>query len=257
MCKHVSRVLAALLLAVLAATGTAQQMAAVPVEYQVALNAYQGLVEEHVLGALRTAKAAASSQEARSLQWPQIKPLLDEFSADLGTDATIWFLLPDGRYYSTATGGLAEQSLEDRDYFPALMRGEDVVGELVISRATGLRSVIIATPVKEGDEVVAAIGVSMQVVLLSQLVEANTRLPADMYFYALERSTKIALHRNSDRMFSTPAEVGDEALGEAFAAALVNDRGNFAYTLAGRQISSIYQKSAVLNWYFFLARINE
>jgi hypothetical protein len=221
------------------------------------LNAYQGLVEEHLMGVLRTARAIAASRDARSGQWEVAQPALEQFSNDLETDATVWFMLPDGSYYTTESDGLTEYNLKDRPYYPTLMASQDTVGELVISKATGQRSVIIATPVMENGEVIAAIGISLSVQLLSELVDKHTSLPEHMYFYALDPATKIALHRHADRLFKTPGEVGDEILGEEFEGVLANEQGVFDYSLHGQEISSVFRKSPTLGWYFFIAKTVE
>ncbi len=221
---------------------------------QVALAATKGVVEEHLAGILRTARVIAVTPEARTARWEVVRPLLDRFANDLATEATIWFALPDGRYFVTESGGVASQNLNDRPYFPRLFAGQEVFGDLVISRATGYRSVIVATPVIMNGKVVAAVGVSVRVDLLSKLVESNTKLPAGVYFYALAPDTRIALHRHADRMFKTVSDVGDEKLGAAFIAIMNNDQGVFTYTLDGRNMISVFRKSTPLGWYFFIAK---
>lgn len=224
------------------------------VDAQVVLNAYQGLVEEHLSGVLRSAKVIALSTEAKSAKWEKVKPLLDRFSEDLETDATVWFAMPDGRYYATEAKGLTDQNLKDRSYFPSLMAGKDVEGDLVVSKSTGHRSVIVATPVKVNGKVVAAIGISLRLRLLSQLVEKYTKLPANMYFYSLTPDTLISTHRNIDRMFKHPTDIGDESIGPGFAASLAAEKGRLEYSLFDKKISAIFQKSTVLGWHFFLAQ---
>ena len=221
---------------------------------QVALGAYKGLVEDHLSGVLRTARVIALTSEARSAQWESVKPLLVRFSNDLPTGATVWFAMPDGSYYSTESGGLTGQNLKDRPYFSKLSASQDVLGDLVISRSTGHRSVIVATPVILDGKVVAAIGVSVRVRLLSTLVESTMKLPEDAYFYALDPDTKIVLHRNVDRMFKTVSDIGDENLGETFKASMNKEQGVFNYTLNGKKMNSIFQKSNFLGWYFFIAQ---
>ncbi|MCF8215466.1 MAG: cache domain-containing protein [Chlorobium sp.] len=221
---------------------------------QISLNSYIGLVKDHVNGILRTARVIAVSPEARSGRWEPVRPMLERFSQDLATDATIWFALPDGSYFSTETGGLTDKNLKDRTYFPELMDGKDVEGHLVISKSTGHRSIIVATPVKEKGRIIAAIGISVRASLLSKLVDANMKLPDNAYFYALTPDTKIALHRYSDRMFKNVADIGDEKLGSAFASIMNRDHGIFDYELDGRNITSIFRKSDALGWYFFIAR---
>ena len=240
--------------AVLAIVSLAAHAEPPAVNGQVVLNAYQGLVEEHLDGVLRSAKAVAASREAQSASWDQVRPMLDRLSEDLETDATVWFAMPDGSYYSTEAGGLTCQNLKDRGYFPRLMAGQDIKGDLVVSKSTGHRSVIVATPVKENGKVVAAIGVSLRLRLLSQMVEKFTQLPADMYFYSLTADALISTHRNIDRMFKHPTDIGDESLGPRFAASLAKDRGVLEYSLDGKKISAIFQKSQALGWHFFLAQ---
>ena len=203
---------------------------------------------------MRTARVIALTSEAQSAKWQSVKPLLDRLSNDLATDATVWFVLPDGSYYSTETGAVSDQNLKDRQYFPKLMAGQDVLGDLVISKSTGHRSIIVASPVMVNGKAVAAVGVSVRVRLLSGLLESDTKLPDNAYFYALDPDNKIVLHRNVDRMFKSVSDVGDESLGKAFKAVLTKDQGIFNYTLHGKKMSSIFLKSATLGWYFFIAQ---
>ena len=228
--------------------------ASLKLDSQVALCTYKGLVEDHLCGVLRTARVIALTSEARSAQWESVKPMLDRFSKDLATVATVWFALPDGSYFSTETGGVSDQNLKDRSYFPKLMSGQDVLGDLVISKSTGHRSVIVATPVMVNGKVVAAVGVSVRVRLLSALLDSDTKLPDNAYFYALDPDNKIVLHRNVDRMFKNVSDVGDESLGDAFKTIMTKDQGIFNYTLHGRKMSSIFMKSTTLGWYFFIAQ---
>ncbi len=219
----------------------------------IALSAYRGLVEEHIGGVLRSLRIVAACPEAKVGDWERVKPLLIRLSEDLQTDATAWFALPDGSYFVTEVGGVTEQNLKDRSYFPELMAGNEIVGDLVISKSTGHRSVIIATPVDDGGKVVGGIGISLRVRLLSDLVGRYLPMPNDGYFFALDRDTKIVLHRMAERMFKTPSDVGDEALGAEFRRALESDSGTLNYVLQGQRISSRFERSPTLEWYFFLA----
>jgi methyl-accepting chemotaxis protein len=227
------------------------------VDAQVVLNAYQGLVEEHLSGVLRNIQVVAVSAEARSADWQRVRPMLDRLAQNLETDASVWLAMPDGKYYSTEAEGLTDQTLGDRSYFPKLMAGQDIEGDLVVSKSTGHRSVIVATPVTADGKVVAAIGVSLRLRLMTQLVEKNTQLPADMYFYSMNSDALISTHRNIDRMFKHPTDIGDESLGPTFATSLAAEKGRLEYTLHGKNISAIFQTSKALGWHFFIARQSE
>jgi methyl-accepting chemotaxis protein len=210
---------------------------------RVALKAYQGLVEEHLAGILRAEKALAATSDARSARWTAIKPALKSLGTSLGTDAAVWFALPDGGYY-TAEGDRAEQSLK---------AGKDVLGSLVVSKSTGHRSIIVATPVVARGKVVGAIGVSVRTRLVARLVDRHTDLPDSMYFYALDDSEQLAIHRNPDRMFKHPADI-DPKLKPVFDAILEKDQGTFRYRLEGKPIHAIFNKSSLTGWRFVLVQ---
>ncbi|WP_289460191.1 hypothetical protein, partial [Klebsiella pneumoniae] len=72
-----------------------------------------------------------------------------------------------------------------------LLAGEDVLGSLIISRSTGHRSIVVATPIMENQRMVGAIGVSIRTRLISQLVDQHSRFPESLYFYALARDQQI------------------------------------------------------------------
>ncbi len=222
---------------------------------QAALGAYRGLVEQHIAGIRHTLRVIADSAEAKSGSWEQCGPLLKKLSNDLTTDATAWFVMPDGSYSATESGGETDQNLKDRHYFPTLMSGKEVFGDLVISKSTGHRSVIVAVPVVVNGKTIGGVGVSLRVRLLSQLVDSYMPLPGNSYFYALERDTRIVIHRKADRMFQTPTDVGDEALGEEFKKLLAERKvGHFEYALQEKKMAAIFELSPDLGWYFFIAK---
>ena len=221
---------------------------------QVAVGAYKGLVEDHLAGVLRTVSVIAQTSEAKSAKWETVKPLLERLSKDLPTGPTVWFALPDGNYYSVESGGLTDQTLMSRPYFSRLLAGQDVLGDLVISRSTHQRYAVVASPVIENGKVVAVIGVSVKVHLLTALIESKMKLPEKAYFYALDSETKIILHRHLDRVFKMVENVGDEKLAEGFKSCMTNDEGVFNYALKGKKMCSVFQKSKTLGWYFFIAQ---
>ena len=169
MSKFFSLVVAVILMVSSLTLQAGSKSSAIKLDPRVALGTYKGIVEDHLGGVLRTARVIALTSEAQSAKWQSVKPLLDRLSNDLATDATVWFVLPDGSYYSTETGAVSDQNLKDRQYFPKLMAGQDVLGDLVISKSTGHRSIIVASPVMVNGKAVAAVGVSVRVRLLFRL----------------------------------------------------------------------------------------
>ncbi len=254
MSKILSLLTAAIFLAFLSPLSVEAKNTNIKLDPRTALDAYTGMVEEHFAGILRTVKIIALTDEAKSGKWESVKPLLDEFSKELPTDATAWYAMPDGSYYTTESGTLNSQNLKDRPYFSRILAGQDVLGDLVISKATGHRSVIVASPVTVNEKVVAAIGISVRVHLISDIVASQMNLPDNTYFYALDPETKIVLHKYAERMFKTVSDVGDESLGNEFRTAMNKNEGVFDYKLNGKKMTSIFRKSNSLGWYFFIAQ---
>lgn len=224
------------------------------VDGRVALNAYRGLVEEHLTGILNALKALAATADAQSGGWERIRPALQALGAELTTDAAVWLALPDGSY-RTAENGLSDQNLKDRDYFPGLMAGRDVVGTLVVSKSTGHRSIIVATPVTKGGAVIAALGVSVRARFVSELVKKRTGLPEGVIFYALDAAGRTAIHEDAALMFQYPSDLGDDSLKAAVATILSSDEGSVDYQFRGRPRTALFCRSALTGWHFVLARV--
>lgn len=240
--------------AALGTAGARDQPAGFDVDGHIALRAYQGLVEEHLAAVLRTLRALAATSDAQTMKWQLIKTALRTLSQDLTTDATVWYALPDGRYYSTE-GDTSAKTLADRDYFPKLMARSDVVGSLVISKSTGYRSIIVATPVSKEGRVVGAIGVSLQARLISQLVTERTGLPDNLTFYALDARGKAAIHKDPNKMFQFPSDLGEPSLKSAVTTMLSQTTGVVRYRFEGKDRSAIFNKSDVTGWHFVLVQI--
>jgi methyl-accepting chemotaxis protein len=124
------------------------------------LNAYAALVEQHLSSVLTGLAAVASTEEAASGQWDRIAGPLSEVSRRAPAIAAAWFARPDGSYYKVDQG-LTDRNLSDRTYFPGLIAGSDVFGEVVISKSTGKRSAVVAVPVRAEGRVVGAVGASV------------------------------------------------------------------------------------------------
>jgi methyl-accepting chemotaxis protein len=240
-------------MAVAAALPVQADDGAFTVEAPVALKAYCAVVEEHLAGILAALRMAAASREARSANWEDIKPLLAVLANGIDTDAAVWFAHPNG-VYDTVDSGRSDQNLKNRSYFPDLLAGKDVLGPLVISKSTGHRSVIVAAPVREGDTIVGAVGVSVRARLLSGLLTARAGMPDDLIFYALDPTGKAALHRDPDRMFHFPSDMGDPSLDKAAQDILAADSGAVSYHLLGKTRVVVFTRSTLTGWKFVLGR---
>ena len=218
------------------------------VDVKVALSALTALTETRIKGMADALAVVAGTQEAQSGDWQKIKPLLAVFEGRLPS-ANLWFARPDGSYY-TLEKGLTDQNLKDRKYFPKVMAGETSIGELVVSKATGSNTAIVAVPVTSNGKVVGILGASIYLAPLSNQLEKAIPLPADMVFYALDPEGRIALHSQEERVFQEAKLLGGPSLTKAIDQMLKTRDGQVTYDFAGAHQMAVYQTAPLLGWKF-------
>lgn len=225
--------------------------ATLDVDARVALNGFQALVEQRLASAARLFAALANAPVVQSGDWNAMRPLLRSV-ADSGLPAAaIWFARPDGAYF-TAERGSTGASLADRPYFPTLKAGQPVTGALVISRSTGKRSIIVASPVRRGSQFVGAVGVSLSMDALSGELNRQLGLPPGLVFYALDARGQTALHRDPSLEMEYPSDLGDASLKSAVREMLSQPEGIVRYTFRGVPKTVLYRRSPSLGWVFAL-----
>ena len=175
------------------------------VDAELCLGAMVSLVEARFEGLRSTMQVLALTQEVRAGDWADIEGLLTKFS-ETSIPLLAWFVRPDGSYFAVGTG-LAAGNLSDRPYFPLVMSGEMTVGDIVVSRATGLKSTVATVPVWENGSVIGALGVSVFAAELSRMVADAVGLPQTMLFYAVNDEGQIALHSNPDYIMHEVSEL--------------------------------------------------
>lgn len=222
-------------------------------ELRTVLNTFTALAEEHVEGVLRGLKLLSATEEVKGGQWDAMKGLLAEFGKSGINPAAVWFARPDGSYY-TVENGLMDKRLTDRPYFSGLMAGDDVVGELLISKSTGKRSAVIAVPVKKDGRVVGAVGVSLSVEDMSRMLDQRMELPEGMVFYALDAKGQCSLHRKSDLLFGFPSDMGSETLKEAVGEMLSKQDGVVRYRFNGAK-TVVFKRSRLTGWTFAIGAV--
>jgi len=218
------------------------------------LGAYRAMAETQLESVLGELTVLASTAEVSSGDWARIGPLLKRHSQRLSIAAAVWFAEPAGSYYTVATGLVAGQTLRDREYFPTLMAGHDVEGQLVISKSTGERSIIVGTPVWRDGHVVGALGVSVSVEKLAAWIDARLELPPNVVFYALDSAGRTALHRDSALMFEFPSDMGSESLAAAVQMMLGKPAGTVRYTFRDAHKVAAFERSTTTGWVFVLGQ---
>lgn len=229
-----------------------RQQQATIADLQSHLNSFAALAEDHVAGVLRDLKLLAVTQEAQSGKWENIKPLLAELRKSGIQAAAVWFVRPDGSYYTTEKD-LTGLNLRERAYFPKIMNGEDVAGSLVVSKSTGKRSAVVAAPILKNGAIVGGLGASLEAEEVSAMINAKMGLPQNIVFYALDQNGQAALHRKAELLFAYPSDMGSPSLKEKAQAMISKPEGVVNYDFQGKR-TVVFKKYPVTGWTFALGQ---
>ncbi len=225
------------------------------VSNHVVLSGLIALTESQLTARVGPLEALALTDEAKSMHWKQIGPLLEGLSWIQDSSAVAWFLLPDGSYYVTGKG-LASGNLKDRPYFPEIMAGRTSVGTLVVSKSTGRDVVVVAVPIKNAKgTVIGALGASIYLDSMSEWLAGALMLPPDLVFYALDPQGNTALHVKTEHVFQDPANLGSPTLTQAVKTMLAQDHGTVTYDFEGTTRQVMFQASPLTGWKFALGMV--
>lgn len=217
----------------------------------IGLNAFAALVDQQLDSARNGLRILAATENVTSGDWDRMKTPLAQFAKGHPTSAAVWFARPDGSYF-TVESGLTTQNLKDRAYFPTLIAGQEVAGDLVVSKSTGERSVITAVPVLQNAHVIGAVGASIALEKVATLIENALHLPSQVMFYALDPQGQIALHRESGLLFEFVTDLGSPTLTSAVKEMLAKPEGAVHYEFQGAEREAIFKKSGTTGWIYAL-----
>jgi methyl-accepting chemotaxis protein len=218
------------------------------VDGRIALTALMALSDGHLQKLADTLQLLATSEAARSGDWEQIKGPLGEVGKR-NVPALNWFALPDGSYWSVQEGR-ATGNLDTRTYFPRVLAGHTVLGELVVSKATGKSVAIVAVPVVRPDHaVVGVLGSSVYLDQLSARIKEELGLADPLIFYSFDTAPLLALVYDADLIFADPSKLGED-VDRAFAEMRSHEQGVVTYTFLGTWRTVLYRKSPVTGWWY-------
>lgn len=215
----------------------------------VTLSALIALANQHLKSVLDGLEILAMTREVQSGEWNRMSTLLSALEKR-SVPATVLFARPHGAYY-VAGKGMVPYNIRDRAYFQKALSGEAALGELVVSRSTGLKSVVAAVPVKKGRRIVGVLAAAIHLEELSRILKEELALPPNMVFFALNEDGLTALSWKADQIFTYPAQQGSETLKEAVAVMLADKEGMVEYDLSGKR-RVIFKTSPFTGWRFGL-----
>jgi hypothetical protein len=179
---------------------------------KVGVSAVVALADSHISSYSNVLEALAMTQEVQSGDWEEMVGLLAKVE-QAQVPNIVWFVLPDGSYY-TVELGKTDQNLSNRTYFPGLMAGNNVLGDLVVSKATGKKSLVVASPVIREGEVIGGLGASLFLDDLSNTIGEELALPDDMVFYATTEAGEVVLHSDTQLIFQTSPNLAKNVVFE-------------------------------------------
>jgi hypothetical protein len=231
---------------------SAAQDASITVDGNVALSSLMALGDGHLESMAASLQTLAASSEAQSADWSRIRAPL-RLVAGSNVDALLWFARPDGTYWDLMEGK-AEGNLATREYFPKVLRGDPVIGDLVVSKATGKSVAIVAVPVRAAGKVVGVLGSSIYLDKLSARIEKEMGLDQTMIFYAFNDEPLLALVWDKELIFKDPTSLGPE-IEAAFRKMMRQGEGTISYPFRGQERTVLFRKSRVTGWWYAFGRV--
>lgn len=208
--KQALGVLAVFLVLLVTFTGCSEDDKPGKVDAEIGVSALASLADSRIEDYVNCMKALAMTQEVQSGDWEQMVGLLTEVE-EAQIPGVDWFVMPDGNYY-TVDLGLTGKNLSDRAYFPGLMAGNEVLGDLVISKSTGKKALIAAVPVVKDGVVIGGLGVSIFLDGLSEILANDLQLPSDMVFYAVTDDGEVALHSDTALILEEGPDLSEDVV---------------------------------------------
>jgi len=207
-------------------------------------------VDGAILEQEKIIRALTALPQVRKGRWEGMKETIAAFQLSWGDAGVYWFALPDGRYY-TVEKGLVDATLLDRSYFPKVMAGREVIGELVVSRSTGQKSTIITLPVlDEKGKVIGALGATLFLEPLTKSMVSGFVMPEGSLFYVLAGDGTTAMHMNLGLVFDNPLKKDSPTLKTAAEKMLTTESGEVEYGFAGFWRRVRYASSPLTGWRF-------
>lgn len=228
------------------------------VDGKVALASLMALSDGYLVKLAGSLQLLAASPEAQSGDWQKIKGPLT-LAGQMNVPALNWFALPDGSYWSVQEGRAAG-NLSTRAYFPMALAGKKVIGDLVVSKATGKSAAIVAVPVVRPDKtVIGILGSSVYLDQLSTRLERDMNLDSNtMIFYSFDAQPLKGLDWDPGLIFVDPTKLlGQEDFSRAVKEMMTKTQGSNSYIFRGRKRIVLFRRSAVTGWWYVLGFVPE
>ncbi|WP_028315730.1 PDC sensor domain-containing protein [Desulfatibacillum aliphaticivorans] len=210
------------------------------------LNAFTNLLDLHISSITADLDMLAQTNQVRSGEWESMRPLITAYQ-EAHPHLVVVFIKPDGEYW-TPEKGLVDKNLKDRDYFQPLMNGEKIFAHPLVSRSTGKKAVFCGAPVLDEDRVVGAVGVSIFLEDLSEIIKKSFDLPKGMHFFAMTPELNTVIHYMPQKIFANPEKQNEPTMAAAMKTVRKEAKGQVEYSWKGVPRTLIFQRSPITGW---------
>ncbi len=188
-----------------------------------------------------------------TMEWELIEPKLADFEQD-------WFITflikPDGSYMRPGIG-MEDKNLSDRDYFPILMGGECFDNSFHVSKSTGKKSMMTGCPLLKNDEVVGAVGASIFLGNLGEMIREGMGLDGSSIFFIVNSDSMTIISSDNTDDFTYAMDMGNPSLKAAAEEIFTKKSGKTSYTYDGRDRNVYFTYDENLGWFFVYGDIEQ
>ncbi|NLJ81338.1 MAG: EAL domain-containing protein [Firmicutes bacterium] len=145
----------------------------------------------------------ANTPRLKTLDWDYVEPYLQRQIRDLDPSYLIFFLAtPDGNYNTTLQRSAG--NIADRSYFRPVLAGQTVISEPLISRSTGEKSVVIATPIWDEEELetIGILGLTVGLSKIHESLSATEIEHPDSYAFIIDQEGAFLTHPDPQAIMS-------------------------------------------------------
>jgi methyl-accepting chemotaxis protein len=212
------------------------------------LSALISLTEGHLFEIVHQLELASTTEAVQSGDWNRILGVLSQVRSTT-IDSALWYALPSGQYW-TLEGNQEAASLSDRNYFPRVISGQRIMGDLVVSKSTGKSVAIVAIPIMASDgSIKGVLGASVFLDRLAALIGLELGADSSMIYYSFDSKPQLGMVWDPSLTLLDPHQISPE-VGSAFDEMLRNAQGIQKYSFRGKDRTVVYQHSNVTGWWF-------
>jgi methyl-accepting chemotaxis protein len=201
-----------------------------------------------------TLKMLALNDKIQGMDWNTQLPLLKKMVEETGyLDMAI--VQMDG---SAAYTDGSVSDLSDRDYIKKALSGEANISDVLISKVTKEPVIMVAAPIKSGEQVVGALIARKDGNALSELVD-DTGYGEKGYGYIINGKGTVIAHPDRDKVLSqfNPIDAAKEdksltSLANVFQQIITEKKGVKDYSYQGNQLYAGYTTIEGTDWIFVI-----